>query len=79
MTAFTAANTATRVAHDIDMLSDGAFTGRESGVSPFALPHAPLSMPRQQLEPDSQASRRLFGALFLGVRQVALGHARSDR
>lgn len=76
MTAVRAANTATAVAHDVEWFSEP--TGAAEGVAAFALPHAPLSMPRQQLETGAeQPSRTLFGALFLGVRQLAVATQRS--
>lgn len=74
MTAFRVTNTAARVAHDIT-LSD--VSAADLAAGPFSLPHAPLSMPRQQLEPVRAPSRGLLSALFSGFRHLAAGTARS--
>jgi hypothetical protein len=74
MTAFRTANSAARVAHDIT-LSD--VSAADMAVGPFSLPHAPLSMPRQQLEPVRARSRGVFSAILSSFRLLAVGTARS--
>ena len=74
MTAFRVTNSAARVAHDIT-LSD--VSAADMAVGPYSLPHAPLSMPRQQLEPVRARSRGMLAAILSSFRLLAVGNARS--